>query len=210
MTIPRTAGLRDTRLLDGRRILIRTLMPEDTKLLSDMGKLCSAQDLRFRFLHTVSTGNEKALRRLTDLDPARAIALVAFYPGDPTPVAMVRLHGEPDGKKAEFAIIVRSDKQGIGLGRVMMRLMIDCAVDRGLRVLEGQVLSDNDRMLKLSKSLGFSRTNGGLGVNDIHLDLDPDKDAEQNVPPAAWAIDTIPPSKTLRRWSPRSIIAMRS
>jgi acetyltransferase len=210
MTIPRTAGLSDAVLPDGRRILIRPLMPEDTKLLSDMGKLCSVQDLRFRFLHSVGTGDEKSLRRLTDLDPKRAVALVAFDPSDPTPVAVVRLHGEPDGKKAEFAILVRSDKQGIGLGRVMMRLMIDCAKDRRLRALEGQILSDNDRMLKLSKSLGFSRTNGSLGVTDIRLDLDPDKADEHFASPAASAVEIIPPPQTSRRWPHRSIAAMRS
>lgn len=210
MTIACTAGLSDASLPDGRRILIRPLMPEDTKLLSDMGKLCSAQDLRFRFLHTVSTDNEKALRRLTDIDPQRAIALVAFDLNDPTPAAVVRLHSEPEGKKAEFAILVRSDKQGIGLGRVMMRLMIDRAVDRGLRVLEGQVLSDNDRMLKLSRSLGFSRTIGSLGVINIRLDLDPDNDARLISPPLASAVDIMPPSKVSRRWWHRPITAMRS
>jgi acetyltransferase len=70
--------------------------------------------------------------------------------------AVVRLLADPDGARAEFSIIVRDDLTGKGLGRLLMRRIIDYATDRGIRELFGDVLQANARMLDLARYLGFS------------------------------------------------------
>jgi RimJ/RimL family protein N-acetyltransferase len=56
----------------------------------------------------------------------------------------------------EFAITVDSKFGGTGLATELMRKLIDTAVNRGLKVMEGFVLAENQSMLRLARRLGFS------------------------------------------------------
>ena len=47
---------------------------------------------------------------------------------------------------------------GKGLGTMMMQHIIDYARRAGIRELDGDVLKNNEPMLKLSKSLGFTQS----------------------------------------------------
>ena len=61
----------------------------------------------------------------------------------------------PDKKTCEFAIVVSDKWQGKGIARLLMQKLIDIARNRGLEVMEGQVLANNYRMLELMMSLNF-------------------------------------------------------
>ncbi|MFX5578627.1 GNAT family N-acetyltransferase, partial [Acinetobacter baumannii] len=65
------------------------------------------------------------------------------------------LHADPDNENAEYAVFIRSDMQGRGLGITMMRLIIDYAREQGTKRIYGQVLNENHRMLALARDLGF-------------------------------------------------------
>ena len=69
--------------------------------------------------------------------------------------AVVRLVADPDGARAEFSIVVRDDLAGKGLGRLLMRRIIEYATARGIRELFGDVLQANSRMIGLARHLGF-------------------------------------------------------
>ena len=45
---------------------------------------------------------------------------------------------------------------GKGLGSKLMTALMDAARQRGLKVIQGEVLSQNAHMLSLMKKLGFS------------------------------------------------------
>ena len=62
----------------------------------------------------------------------------------------------PTTSAAEYAVIVRSDLKGRGLGWALMALMLDYARAEGLRHVEGQVLRENTAMLKMCAELGFT------------------------------------------------------
>jgi acetyltransferase len=62
---------------------------------------------------------------------------------------------DPDNEVAEYAIILRPDVQGVGLGRRMMEKVVRYCRERGTKLIEGHVLPDNERMLNLVRSLGF-------------------------------------------------------
>jgi acetyltransferase len=66
------------------------------------------------------------------------------------------MHADPDIQNAEFAVVVRSDAQGRGFGSMLMSRLIAYARKRGLRLLFGSVLRDNQTMLSLCRELGFS------------------------------------------------------
>jgi acetyltransferase len=73
---------------------------------------------------------------------------------------MVRYSSDPDGIRAEFGALVRSDLKGHGLGRAMMEMLIDYAGRQGLRELFGSVLRENTTMLALCHELGFVEAAG--------------------------------------------------
>jgi acetyltransferase len=68
---------------------------------------------------------------------------------------LARLHNSADNQSGEFAVIVRSDLKGHGLGWQLMQLMIAYARARGLRSIEGRALHENTAMLKMCSDLGF-------------------------------------------------------
>ena len=61
----------------------------------------------------------------------------------------------PGPSPAEFAIVVADAWQGRGIGKHMMRKLIEVARIRGLPVLYGEILATNHGMLMMMKSLGF-------------------------------------------------------
>jgi acetyltransferase len=97
--------------------------------------------------------------RLTQLDYDREMALAAFPAEGPdrNGLGVVRLVADPDSRRAEFAITIRSDDKGRGLGRALMERIMDYAVKRGIGEVWGDVLADNARMLALCDELGFAR-----------------------------------------------------
>jgi acetyltransferase len=61
----------------------------------------------------------------------------------------------PDGQSCEFALTVADDVQRQGIGRQIMQSLMNAARDRGLEIMEGDVLSSNRKMLRLCEGLGF-------------------------------------------------------
>jgi acetyltransferase len=70
-------------------------------------------------------------------------------------LGVVRLHTDADYDTAEFAILVRSDQKGHGLGWRLMQLIIAYARAQAIRTVHGQVLQENAAMLDMCRNLGF-------------------------------------------------------
>ncbi|MEK7245948.1 MAG: GNAT family N-acetyltransferase, partial [Pseudomonadota bacterium] len=87
-------------------------------------------------------------------------------------LGVVRTATDPDNQRAEFAIVVRSDLGGQGLGHRLLEKMIAYCRARGTRAIVGQVMTENPRMRELARNLGFSqRLIPGEGVVEVTLDL---------------------------------------
>ena len=57
--------------------------------------------------------------------------------------------------RAEFGISVLKEYWGLGVGKALTMVCIQCARDAGYDQLELNVVADNDRALSLYRSLGF-------------------------------------------------------
>jgi acetyltransferase len=68
----------------------------------------------------------------------------------------VRAISDPEGTRAEFAILVRSDMKGMGLGALLMDKLIRYCRARGIVQLIGDVLTENRRMLAIANDFGFA------------------------------------------------------
>jgi len=161
-------------LLDEICVLIRPLKAEDAALYPDFLKDVTVADLRLRFFAAMREMSPAMIDRLVHYDPKRAMAFIAIEEETGAMLGVVRLHDDPSGDSAEFAILVRSQLKGHGLGWLMMKHMIACAKDKRLKVMHGQVLAENAAMLLMCSELGFQITDdpSERGVKVATLTLD--------------------------------------
>jgi len=71
-------------------------------------------------------------------------------------VGVAHFFADPDNLRAEYAIAVRSDWKGRGVGYLLMKRLIDIAGERGIGELVGDVLRENEPMLQMCRELGFT------------------------------------------------------
>ena len=143
-------------LRDGRGILVRPIKGEDETLYPDFIAAESVEDGRRRFFGAVRDLSEASIAKFTHLDYKRAMAFIALDEADGKMLGVVRLHREADTLDVgEYAVIVRSDFKGRGLGRLLMRRLIEWSKTAGIKTITGLVLADNVEMLRLCELLGF-------------------------------------------------------
>jgi acetyltransferase len=142
------------RLRDGTALRMRPLRPEDEPMLQDLSAHMTHEDLRLRFFTSMLGLTHVVAARLSQLDYDREMALLAEHDG--TPLGVAHFFSDPDRLRAEYAIAVRSDWKGRGLGYLLMTRLIDVAGQRGIGELVGQVLRENEPMLQMCRELGFA------------------------------------------------------
>lgn len=141
-------------LKDGWRISVRPLRPEDEPTIHEFLRHVTPHDLRLRFFAPMKEFTHEFIARLTQLDYARAMAFIAFDDNNEM-VGVVRLHSDSIYESGEYAILLRSDLKGRGLGWALMQLIIDYARSEGLKTISGDVLKENVVMLEMCRQLGF-------------------------------------------------------
>jgi RimJ/RimL family protein N-acetyltransferase len=158
---------------DGWRIFVRPIRPDDDLLIRDLLAHVSKEDLRLRFFDSIKEFSHQFIASLTQLDYARAMAFVAIDEASHETLGVVRLHTDSSHEAGEYAILLRSDLKGRGLGWALMQLIIEYARSEGLSRIDGQILQENSVMLKMCRELGFKVTIDAedRGVYDVTLGL---------------------------------------
>ncbi|HRY15105.1 MAG: bifunctional acetate--CoA ligase family protein/GNAT family N-acetyltransferase [Candidatus Competibacteraceae bacterium] len=155
-------------LPDGRSLLLRPILPEDEPALQAMVGRMPPEDVRWRFFQSFKELPRDMAARLTQLDYDREMTLILTEPevaGKATMWGLVSLSASPDREQAEYAIALDRGMAGCGLGALLMRCIIAYARQRGIREIVGEVLDDNEPMLRLCQALGFTQ--------EAHWDDDP-------------------------------------
>jgi len=146
---------RHVTLADGTAIFVRPVRPEDEPLYGPFFAGVTPQDLRMRFFAPVKEFGHAFIARFTQIDYGRAMAFVAIEESSGTLLGSVRLHADANYDTGEYAILVRSDLKGHGLGLLLMQMIIEYARAEGIGTIEGQVLRENTTMLAMCRQLGF-------------------------------------------------------
>jgi acetyltransferase len=142
------------RLADGLEVFLRPIRPEDGELLRDLVANMSPEDRRLRFFIPLRQLSPELVWRLSHVDYQHDIALLALPTGSGSVLGVVRLAGDVRG--AEFAIALRSDLKGHGLGWLLMHRMLDLAARCAFAEVHGVVLRENTRMVKMCREMGFA------------------------------------------------------
>jgi acetyltransferase len=109
-----------------------------------------------RLFSPVKSLSHAFVARLTQIDYAREMAFIAISPEDNRLLGVSRMIAGPDYERAEYAVIVRTDFKGRGLGWALMQKLIAYAKAEGLKEMHGHVMAGNVTMLRMCRELGFS------------------------------------------------------
>ena len=161
---------------EDRPLLLRPIRPEDGPAHLALFDALSAEDVRYRMFVRVRELSPSQLARFTQIDYDREMAFIATRvkpDGQNETLGVVRVVADPDNVSAEFAVMVRSDLKGRGLGRILMQKLIACCRARGTREIVGEALPQNTRVIRLVKSLGFEVSSVPQdGTMQLRLPLD--------------------------------------
>jgi RimJ/RimL family protein N-acetyltransferase len=163
-----------TMLRDGTRILIRPLLAEDRADLVRGFEKLSIGSRRFRFLTPIHKLSEYQLNSLIDVDNVNHVAIgvkdVGRLGKPGIGVArFVRL--EEQSRTAEFAITVIDEYHNRGLGTLLLEILMKTAQERGIDLLRGFLLDDNQAMIRLLGRYGatMKRNSGNVLQADLSL-----------------------------------------
>jgi acetyltransferase len=159
----------------GRSLMLRPIRPEDTARHRQFLSRVSSGDLYTRFFSRVRELPDSDLAHFTQIDYDREMAFIAVAAAGAEAgeiLGVARACADPDNTAAEFAVLVRSDLKGQGLGSLLMRKLIRYCRERGTRELWGSVLAENAAMLHLARSLGFHTRVREQNIEEVALDLE--------------------------------------
>ncbi|MGP2426761.1 bifunctional acetate--CoA ligase family protein/GNAT family N-acetyltransferase [Yersinia sp. 2538 StPb PI] len=145
-------------LKDGSHCLFRPILPEDEPLLKLFIDQVTKEDLYYRYFSEINEFSHEDLANMTQIDYDREMAFVAVRQKNNGPeiIGVTRALSDPDNIDAEFAVLVRSDLKGLGLGRELLEKMIQYTRSHGLTRLTAVTMPNNRGMIGLAKKLGFS------------------------------------------------------
>ena len=168
---------RHEKLKDGTPLFIRPVRPEDEPLYPAFLQEVTPEDLRLRFFAPIREFSHAFMARFTQVDYARAMAFVAIHEVSGQIFGVSRLHVMSRSDTAEYAVLVRSNLKGRGLGWVLMQTLIDYARNEGIGALQGDVLAENFTMLKMCAELGFdiSESPEDTNIRRVQLTISPNK-----------------------------------
>ncbi|MES9826958.1 MAG: bifunctional acetate--CoA ligase family protein/GNAT family N-acetyltransferase [Candidatus Thiodiazotropha sp.] len=164
-----------SQLPNGTNIVIRPIRPEDADLEQTFTRQLSDEAKYFRFMSAIQELTPEMLTRFTQIDYHNEMALIAVTEdgNHEIELGVARYVINPDKRSCEFALVVSDQWQRQGIGHKLMHQLMEVARDRGLEKMEGEVLSNNFKMLDLMKSLYFhiSTSPDDNSIKQVVIDL---------------------------------------
>jgi len=148
-------------LKSGRKVLVRPIRAEDEPGHLEFHQSQSPETIRYRFFQYRNSFTHDDIARMVQIDYDREMVFIAtewLEDGSERTLGTVRVWTDADNIQCEFAVMVRDDLRGEGLGRILMEKMIRYCKARGTLEMVGHVLPGNEAMAGLARALGFSVT----------------------------------------------------
>jgi GNAT superfamily N-acetyltransferase len=136
-------------------IQVRPIEPADKAELAAAFERLSPESRYRRFLSPGASLSESELRYLTEVDHQSHEALVAVDPGSGEGIGIaryVRLEDRPE--TAELGVVVNDDRQGEGIGSLLLQRLAVTARTNGIERFSALILEENKPMLSLIGELG--------------------------------------------------------
>jgi acetyltransferase len=156
----------------GRPIYIRPLKPSDESLIEELFKSLSPQSIFFRFLRYWKSVPPEVIAYFTKIDCELNVAMVALEKRQPEDLilGLCGILRKPGSERGEFAVVVRDEWQGIGVGAELAAASLPAARDLGMKELWGIISPENTTMIAMASKLGFTvRKDRESGLYEMEL-----------------------------------------
>lgn len=158
-------------LRDGRRVLLRSIEPEDDAAYRAFGYGLSATSIYYRFFTPRQSLSEAEIDHFLHVDHVARYATAAVDEETGAIVGVGRYDRLDGSDEAEVAFIIADDYQNNGIATAMLTLLGRAARQAGITRLVAAVLPDNHKMLAVFNAnewLADRRFEDGV----IQVDLD--------------------------------------
>jgi len=163
---------------DKMEFTMRPIRPEDEPMMVRFHETLSERTVQLRYFSPLNlrqrTDHER-LSRIVFIDYDREMALVAERvnpkTGEREVAAVGRLTKLNATHTGEFGVIVSDKYQGKGIGRELLRRLIDIGRDEKLGLIKGYIQADNTQMMNLAKQNGFTVKEPKEGMIEVELEL---------------------------------------
>ena len=161
-------------LQDGRRATIRPIRRDDVGRTAAFIEALSAKSKHGLFLAGITRLSDAAMQRLCDSRSPRDMAYVATVQGadGERQIGVCRYAGAEEAV-AEISVAVADDWQHQGLGKLLLRRLIEHARAHGVRRLYSMDAANNDAMRRLARDLGFSEQPDPDDIHQVIYSLRP-------------------------------------
>lgn len=160
---------------NGKLITIRPIKRDDAGRLLDFFDTLSRETIFFRFLTNLRSLPLDWVRRFTEIDYRKDVAMVALERSDDDEriVGVCRIMRRPGTDNGEIAVVVGDPWHDQGIGTILLRRTLQIARELGFRKLWGLVSSRNEKVAKMAEKLGFvKRTETHEDLFEVEIDLD--------------------------------------
>ena len=164
-------------MLDGRRVHLRAIRPDDKQSLREGFHRLSGRSVYFRFFRPKRELSEEELKYFTEIDFVRHVALLAVLrqDGGEQPIGVGRYIEINDARpirSAEVAFAVDEAHRGLGVATLLLRHLVVIAQAYGITTFEADVLADNEKMLEVFAHSGLPlHSTHEAGVIHVSLSL---------------------------------------
>jgi RimJ/RimL family protein N-acetyltransferase len=162
-------------LKDGTTVQIRPIRPDDDHVLVEAFRRLSPESVYQRFFTALPELSPGMARYLAHVNYTNRLALLAEIDGELAAVARyerTRSEAGSDSETVELGLVVLDQWQNRGLGRIMLRAILDAAERNGIHRFRADVLAENRRMLRLlaTEATVYDRkTEAGVTTLFLHM-----------------------------------------
>lgn len=150
--------IKEVKLHDGTKTLLRPIKPEDEPLWLEMLGSCSKESIYSRFRYNFHFDSHEVATQFCYIDYARELAIVAEVEdkGVRKLIGVGRLIADPDVETVEYAILITDAWQGKDLGKILTQYCLEIANANNLKKIFAETTKDNKPMISVFKKLGFT------------------------------------------------------
>lgn len=145
-------------IADGTEVMMRPVKPTDEELIRDFFYSLSEHTVYMRYFQPVKSMPHSKAMSLASVDFSKDMA-IAMTTGDASGEKLLGvgryMRAKKEDKTAEVAFVVRDDWQNRGIGRILLQVLVDAAIERGVDEFEATVKAGNKQMLTVFHASGF-------------------------------------------------------
>lgn len=135
---------------------VRPVTPSDEEGLAEFFKHVTKDDLRFRFLSSISEVGKEMLSYLINVDHDHKEDFLALDIDDKTIIASAMIGANEDKSVAEVAIVLHSDYKNRGMSWSFLEYVANEARRSGIKKLQSIESRQNHAAIELEREMGFT------------------------------------------------------